>query len=182
LNDWKQLDQKKHKLYESAFIKSIRRGLVDDAVYWGTLLDKFGHAHTVWRRMFIHLSEDIGLADRNLPANVDALYSNFKMLVGMQKASFETDHTERLPYVHAIVLLATAKKSRDVDNVVSVYYQTNKDREVPDYAYDLHSPLGRRMGRDISHFYNEAALINDGNDLSAHSAEWERVARTTKKD
>lgn len=153
------MDITKSKLYESAFIKSIRRGLVDDAIYWGVLLCKLGKTDIVWRRMFIHLSEDVGVADRNLPASIAALYVNWNFLKEGTLASYETPGTERLPYVHAIMLLATAYKSRAVDNAIAVHFNTDEDREVPDYAYDLHSPLGKRMGRDVAHFFEEAGKI-----------------------
>lgn len=159
------MDPKKYRLYESALVKSIRRNLIDDAVYYGILLYRFGKADIVWRRLFIHLSEDIGLADRNLPANVAALYDNYKRLSEIGKASYEAPDSRRLPLVHAIMLLATAQKSRAVDNVITVYFNKEiEPRKVPDYCYDFHSPLGRRMGRDVNHFFTEAGKMENESD------------------
>ena len=155
------MDPTKWKLYESAFIKSIRRGLVDDAVYWGCLLYKLGKVDVVWRRIFIHLSEDIGLGDRNLPANIAALYESYERLSKPGNTSFESEGTNRLPLVHAIMLLSTAQKSRAVDNAVVVHFHEPSIRSVPDYCYDFHSPLGRRMGRDAEHFIEIAAHIEN---------------------
>lgn len=154
------MDPKKWKLYESAFIKSIRRCLVDDAIYWGMLLYKLGRAEGVWRRMFIHLSEDIGIAERELPANIESLYRNYKLLQQDGDCAYESEGTDRLPFVHAIMLMATAKKSRAVDHAVIVHSE-DSEREVPDYAIDMHSPAGRRKGRGVTHFFHEAAKLNN---------------------
>lgn len=156
------MDSKKWKLYQSAFIKSIRRGMVDDAVYWGILLYKIGHAENVWRRIFIHLSEDIGIADRELPASIEALYQNYQRLKTRTiQDDFEAEHTEALPFTHAIFLLASAKKSRCVDHAMTYYLRHDEDRQVPDYAIDYHSPMGRRMGRDSNHFRKIASKIKN---------------------
>lgn len=155
------MDPNKWKLYESALIKSIRRGLADDAIYWGCLLYKLGRADLVWRRIFIHLSEDIGVADRTLPANIAALYNNYELLSRSGTTSFEGVDSKRLPFVHAIMLMATAQKSRSVDSAVVVHFGEQEEREVPDYCIDFHSPLGRRMGRNAEHFLNVAAHIEN---------------------
>jgi replication-associated recombination protein RarA len=166
-------DPKKWRLYESAMIKSIRRGLVDDAIYWGTRLYLLGHAEGVWRRLFIHASEDVGPVDRTLPANLVALYGTFKRLqYNRGDCAYEAEHTDRLPFVHAM-LVATAPKSRAVDNAIVVHFECPEHREVPDYATDFHSPKGRRMGRGIQHFLDEAAMILD----EIPGDEWKAKAR-----
>jgi replication-associated recombination protein RarA len=172
----KELDPKKWKLYESALIKSIRRGLVDDAVYWATCSYKLGKEENVWRRLFIHLSEDIGLAEPNLPATIRALYENYKFLRFGNRAPYESYDTTRLPYIQAVMLMANSKKSRAVDNAVVVHFDLPYEhREPPDYAIDFHSPLGRRIGRDLKHFYTEAAYIENESDFED---KWKEKAQT----
>ncbi len=157
------IDPIKWKLYESSLIKSIRRCLVEDAIYWGVVLYNLDRAEGVWRRLFIHLSEDIGIADRNLPSTIEALYNNYNRLKinKTNVTAYEGDSAERLPYVHAIMLLATANKSRAVDNAITVNFECPDNKPPPDYAIDFHSPLGRRLGRGILHFLDEAAYINN---------------------
>lgn len=168
------MDPTKHKLYESALIKSIRRGLVDNAIYWGCLLYRLGKVNIVWRRLFIHLSEDIGIADRNLPANIAALYDNYKRLSERGISSYEGININRLPLVHAIMLLATSQKSRAVDTAIAVHFDPDlPDREIPDYCYDFHSPLGKRMGRDMQHFFTEADKIENE---SSFEDQWKEKA------
>ncbi len=156
----------KWKLYESALIKSIRRGQVDDALHWAKHLYSFGRAEGVWRRIFIHLSEDIGLAERNLPATIEALYQNFLRLRSSGDTAYEMSNADRLPYFHAVMLMATAKKSRAVDNALNYHYSfdPNYAQEIPDYAIDFHSPAGRRMGRDMKHWREEGSKITNESD------------------
>lgn len=159
MEGYEKLDPNKWNAYRSAFIKSVRRGLVDDAVYWSAVLYQFGHVNAVWRRMLIHCSEDIGPAEPNLPANIRALYENYKDLVGwgQQDAS-------RIPYTHAVILMAQARKSRIVDNAVICHYlKPLEDRPVPTYAFDHHGRVGRDMGRGVEYFFDESSKLSDQN-------------------
>jgi len=157
------IDPKKWKLYESAFIKSIRRCLADDAVYWGLVCYRLGRPDNMWRRMFIHLSEDVGLAEPHIAQDIEALYRTWITLRDPEgKAAYESENNQFLPFIHAVMLLAYARKSRAVDNAYIVHCKAPfVEREVPDYATDLHSPKGRRMGRDIEHWITEASRINN---------------------
>ena len=77
----------------SAFQKSIRRGLEEEALYWGTELDKSGYGEYVWKRIRIIVSEDIGLAEPMLPAVIWSLY---QMWVAQRKKKDEKHNPERL--------------------------------------------------------------------------------------
>lgn len=155
-------------LCESAMIKSIRRGLDDDAVYWAVKLSKRGRDDVVWRRLYIHMSEDIGLANETLPSVIHALHRSYVFIQVGNKTKYESDGSERLPLIHAVLLLARSKKSRTIDNALNYHLLNREKREIPDYAIDYHSPKGRRMGRDAKHFldcaaklYNEDLTIRD---------------------
>lgn len=155
MEGYEKLDPEKWRAYESALIKSIRRCKVDDAVYWSAVLWQYGKAKKVWTRLLIHCSEDIGIADINIPANVRALYENWKQLS-------DQGHKDgaRLSYTHAVILMAKANKSRIVDNAVIYYYQKPlEDRPVPDEAFDLHGRVGRDLGRGVQHFFDEGAKL-----------------------
>ena len=154
----------KWKLFESSMIKSIRRGLVDDAIYWAGCIYRSEKEENIWRRLFIHLSEDIGLAEPNLPANIKALHENYLTLKHNDKAAYEGDESHLLPLVHAVMLMAESKKSRAVDNAITVHFRKPfTEKEIPDYAIDFHSPMGRKMGRNINHYLDIASqLANDG--------------------
>jgi replication-associated recombination protein RarA len=61
----------------SALQKSIRRGLVDDALYWAVDMYLTGYDEYCWKRLRIMASEDVGPAEPSLPATVDALYRTY---------------------------------------------------------------------------------------------------------
>lgn len=172
----KDIDAKKWKLYESAMIKSIRRGLVDDAVYWAHILYSIGREHNVWRRLIIHVSEDIGPANQYLPATISALKDNYQYLRdNPASTAYGSVDASILPLIHAVMLMANSKKSRAVDNAKIVHFDLPHEvREAPDYATDFHSPRGRRMGRDIEHFLDVAAHIENESDFYD---EWKDKAR-----
>jgi replication-associated recombination protein RarA len=136
----------------SAFQKSIRRGLADDALYWAVELYISGRAEYAWKRMKIMASEDIGLAERHLPATLHALYQHY-LEQSRKKDAYHAP--ERLFFVHAVLLLATAPKSRLCDHALIYHFATHdeENREVPDYAIDKHTRRGRERGRGREEFF-----------------------------
>ncbi len=130
----------------SAFQKAVRRGLEDDALYWGTELLEHPDARrakaqrtTLWNRILVMVSEDIGIAEPGLVTEIRALYNVYTML-----AARNDHHPERLAAVHAIVLLVRAKHLRLVDHATNVCFPPlglpRERREIPAYAYDgLHA-------------------------------------------
>ncbi len=169
-------DTQKHKLYESALIKSIRRGNQIKAVAFAGALCLLGKSDIVWRRIFIHLSEDVGLANEGLPAQIHALYQSYLFLKSGAQASYEDSKTDYLPIAHAVLLLAQSPKSRAVENALICEFTDASwsNPEIPDCAIDCHSPKGRRMGRGAKHFIEEAGkIVNVGayEDLWRHRAE-----------
>ena len=147
----------------SALQKSIRRGIEEEALYWGTELDKSGYGEYVWKRMRIIVSEDIGLAEPILPAIIWSLY---QMWVAQRKKKDEKHHPERLFLIHGILLLVRAKKSRIVDHATVIYYSGNLPHlEIPDYALDKHTMRGRRMKRGFEHFFTEGIKLENEADL-----------------
>jgi replication-associated recombination protein RarA len=86
----------------------------------------------------------------------------------MKKKGDKVHCPERLFLVHAVMLLARARKSRAVDNACVVFYAgTRPKREVPDHALDKHIKRGRQLGRGFKYFFDEAAKIENANDQVA---------------
>lgn len=154
----------------SALQKSVRRGLEDDALYWATELDYSNFTEYAWKRMRIMVSEDIGLAEPMLPVIFNALYENFKTL----KEKNDSKHKpERLPFIHAVLLLVRAKKNRTVDHALCYYYNAAiAPRPIPDWAFCMHTSTGRKKGRGLEHFFTEGMkLANEaGDDLYKEKA------------
>lgn len=148
-----------HDLAEvvSAFQKAIRRCALDDALYWAADMYLSGYVEYAWKRMRIIVSEDIGPANPTLPAVIHALYETWD---GLRKKGDRQPH-EKLPFVHAVFLMATSKKSRVIDHAGICHFRDHghRFREVPDYALDKHTSRGRRLGRGFEHFFKEAGLL-----------------------
>jgi putative ATPase len=133
----------------SAFIKSIRGGDPDAALYW---LAKMLHAgediRFIARRLVIAASEDIGLADsRGLLVAVAAQQAC--EFVGLPEA--------QIPLAHATVYLATAPKS---NRAYAALLAAQKDLQggrtlaVPDHLRDKHYKGADRFGRGEGYKYS----------------------------
>lgn len=146
----------------SAFQKAIRRGLEDEALHWGVELDLSNFGEYAWKRMRIMTSEDVGLAEANLPATIYALYQNW---LDQRKKKDVKHGPERLFLVHAILLLVRARKSRIVDHALITYYGNHTHRTIPDYALDKHTGAGRRLGRGVEHFFTEGIQLSNKSGL-----------------
>lgn len=143
----------------SAFQKCIRRGLEEDALFWATELDLAGYGEYVWKRLRIIVSEDIGLAEPGLAADLRALYDNW---LDQRKKKDERHGPERLFLVHAVLRCARAQKSRMVDHALIVMYEGRREhREIPDFALDRHTSRGRRRQRGWKHFWEEGAHLTN---------------------
>jgi replication-associated recombination protein RarA len=146
----------------SALQKCIRRGLEEEALFWATELDLSNYGNYVWKRMRIMASEDVGLADSNVCVQVRALYENW---LEQRKNKDDKSGAERLFFVHAVLILARAKKSRIVDHALMTFYEGARPTpDIPDFALDKHTIRGRRMGRGLDHFFDVGAQLAN-NDL-----------------
>lgn len=159
----------------SALQKSIRRGLEEDALYWAAELDRSGYSAYVWKRLNMITSEDVGLAEPNMPANIRALYETWEMT----KKKKDERNPERMYLVHAVLLLVRAKKSRICDHAKMWAYSDHIEyREIPDVALDKHTLRGKRMGRGFEHFFTEGQhLENTPDDLPDNYYERARALR-----
>ena len=146
----------------SALQKSIRRGLEEDALFWASELDIAGYGNYAWKRLRKIASEDIGVAERGVAADVRALYENWQ---DERKADKRNPNPGRLFLMHAVILLVNARKSRRVDHAgITMYEYERPAREMPDWALDRHTARGRRMGRGNDHFFAVGAVLVDAAD------------------
>ena len=146
----------------SALQKSIRRGLEMDALYWAAQLDLAGYGKYVWRRLMVIASEDIGLADKEAVLRTYAHWQTW-LEYGRNKGQ---EYNQRGAMAQAVMDLSRCPKSRICNDATAVWMQiesgdTEFRREVPDYALDMHTPQGRRMGRGIRHYFEEGAKLEN---------------------
>ena len=151
------LTRKNYDFFEcsSAFQKSVRRGVEQDAIFFGTELAGSGYANYLWKRMLIISSEDIGLANPDIVLQLQALYQNWQIIAAK-------NHEEAIiPITHAILLLARSPKSRLVDNAKMFALKSDYKPDIPDYALDTHTRRGKKMGRSLQFFLDEGSKLNN---------------------
>jgi putative ATPase len=130
----------------SAFIKSIRGSDPDAALFWlARMLEAGEDARYIARRMVIHASEDIGLADpRALLVAVAAAQA--VEFVGLPEV--------RLNLAEAAIYLARAPKSNSV--IASLGRATEDARSndpVPRHLRDAHYPAAAKLGHGRGYKY-----------------------------
>ncbi|MDR1070984.1 MAG: replication-associated recombination protein A [Gracilibacteraceae bacterium] len=122
----------------SAFIKSMRGSDPDAALYWlAVLLEAGEDPRFIMRRILIHASEDVGLADPAVMLQAQAAARALEW-VGLPEA--------QIPMAQAVLAIATAPKSNSV--VTAIKAARNFVREhgagrVPEHLRDPHSAEAR---------------------------------------
>ncbi|MEM1059642.1 MAG: replication-associated recombination protein A [Verrucomicrobiota bacterium] len=146
-------DEDQHYDTISAFIKSVRGGDPDSALYWlAKMLEAGEDPRFVVRRLIILASEDVGLADPRglLIANAAKEAVEF---VGMPEA--------RITLAHATVYLATAPKSNTAYAGLEAAAQAVRKGmtvQVPEHlrSKGAHGKVGGGQGYQYSHEHEEA--------------------------
>jgi putative ATPase len=130
----------------SAFIKSIRGSDPDAALFWLARMVEAGEdPRYIARRMVVHASEDVGLADpRALLVAVAAAHA--VEYVGLPEA--------RLNLAEAAIYLARAPKSNSVITALSRAEEDARSSDpVPLHLRDTHYPGARRLGHGRGYMY-----------------------------
>jgi replication-associated recombination protein RarA len=142
----------------SAFQKSIRRGLLENALLlayemFSTSAEFEEH---LWARLSVISVEDVGSGSFMEPVIIESLYRMHKR--------FARGAGDRFLFAaHAVRLLATSPKDRTSDELVNwarLIVDIRGGRpEIPEVAYDMHTKRGQEMGRGLEHFMKEGALV-----------------------
>jgi putative ATPase len=130
----------------SAFIKSIRGSDPDAALFWlARMLEAGEDPRYVARRMVVHASEDVGLADpRALLVAVAAAHA--VEYVGLPEA--------RLNLAQAAIYLASAPKSNSVVEALGRAIDDARSNDpVPLHLRDTHYPGAARLGHGKGYRY-----------------------------
>jgi len=133
----------------SAFIKSLRGSDPDAALYWLARMVYAGEdPRFIFRQLLILASEDVGLADPQAIAVVNACAAAFDW-VGMPEGRF--------PLAQAALYLATAPKSNSVMGFFDAFAAVERERaaEVPTHIKDA-SRDKQAFGHGDSYLYPHA--------------------------
>jgi hypothetical protein len=165
----------------SAVQKCIRRGLEEDALYWGYEMmasPNPSHRTQLWNRLKVIASEDVGPACPWMPILIDVLFRNW-----------QAKKAEHLFAVNAITALVRTQKSRVNDNAIGMLVSwdvlgkwDNKPlpldsldetklepvvvpvydkRNIPSFAMDKHTRAGKAIGLGRADFYANGALLHN---------------------
>ena len=151
----------------SAMIKEMRRSkngkdqFAFNAMYWahqlaisGSRAEKF-----MWEALMTFAVEDIG------PANPEVLTNVLSCKQGYEQ--FEHGYDAKYLFVaNAVTICAASMKTRHVTNkfLLMLYRlrQGNEDApEIPDYAFDFHLKKGKKMGRDLMHYFGCSSFVEN---------------------
>ncbi len=144
----------------SAFIKSVRGGDPDAALYWLFLMLEGGEEpRFIARRLVICASEDIGLADSRALGVATAAFQACEM-VGLPECEYAL--------AHATLFLALSPKSNSTTSAISAAKDAVRNlprQEVPLHLKDAHNGVNKSLGNGgayrYSHDYPEAISGQD---------------------
>jgi len=143
----------------STLQKEIRRGNTDNAAvvaYEMATTSPELEAY-LWKRLLVISVEDIGWGDLQAPVLIHTLYQMVNAL--------DRQDGERLLYaIHAVRYLCGCQKDRSSDEMVNwLMREVDEGRllpTIPDYAIDMHTARGGKMGRGVSHFLEVGAQVS----------------------
>ena len=143
----------------SALQKSIRRGLTEEAVTFAyeMYITSLQFEEKLWRRLQAIAVEDVGFGDLSAPVLINSLNQ-------MRQNFPYTDPDRPIFFVHAIRYLAAAKKDRTSDNLKNIVkreFEYGRKPVIPDFALDMHTEQGRKLGRDFKHFLEEGSRVEN---------------------
>ncbi len=143
----------------SSLQKEIRRGQTENAALIAYEMATTSPAleHYLWKRLQVISVEDIGWGDLQAPVLIHTLAEMIKDLDGQDG--------ERLLYaIHAVRYLCECKKDRSSDEMINwlmrVVEGGQRLPEIPDYAVDMHTARGQKMGRGVHHFLEVGAQLS----------------------
>ena len=135
----------------SAFIKSMRGSDPDAALYWLAILLEAGEdPRFIMRRIIVHASEDVGLADPTVMLQAHAAANALEWL-GLPEA--------RIPMAQAVLAITTAAKSNSVVESIDraiAYVKKHPTGEVPLHLKDNNYPGASKLGHGQGYLYPHA--------------------------
>jgi replication-associated recombination protein RarA len=143
----------------SALQKSIRRGLVDNALLlaWEMFVTSPEMEEKLWARLGVISVEDVGLGNAQAPILVDTLFR-------MHERYPRPEHDRFLFAAHAVRVMASGPKDRTTDDMVNWAKNSvalgERRAEIPDFALDMHTRRGAEMGRDYRWFIDVASQVS----------------------
>jgi replication-associated recombination protein RarA len=143
----------------SALQKEIRRGNTENAALlaYEMIITSSALEDYLWHRLKVISVEDIGFGELLAPVLIQSLFE-------MCSACDHGVGERKLYAIHAVRYLCLCKKDRSSDEMINWINHASKLGNllpvVPDYALDMHTAEGQKMGRGRRHFFEEASRTN----------------------
>ena len=140
----------------SALQKEIRRGNAENAALlaYEMILTSPALEDYLWHRLKVISVEDIGFGEPMAPVLIQSLFE-------MVKVCDRNVGERKLYAIHAVRYLCMCKKDRSSDEMINWINHTSKLGgalpTIPEYALDMHTAEGQKMGRGRRHFFEEAS-------------------------
>lgn len=142
----------------SALQKEIRRGNAENAALlaYEMIITSASLDDYLWHRLKVISVEDIGFGE---PMALVLIQSLFEMNKVCDLAVGE----RKLYAIHAVRYLCMCKKDRSSDEMINWIINSSKSNgllpDIPEYALDMHTAEGQKIGRGRRHFFEEASLV-----------------------
>lgn len=138
----------------SALQKEIRRGKMENAIFWARELCLSGkkYENKFWERMITIAAEDIGIANPNASILICCLKQAYY-------SEFENSDDRLLQALFATGYLARSKKDRFIDEIKNYFNLFPQKKKIPNYALDKHTKKGKEQKRGDVHFWRIATKI-----------------------
>jgi replication-associated recombination protein RarA len=152
----------------SVLQKSIRRGLIEDAILAAYELFATGPEteELLWRRLEIIAVEDVGIGLLQAPLLIEALNA--------QRLRWPYNSEHWMFGAHAVRLLVTAKKDRTSMEIAAWAEEATSRGErtvkIEDSHIDMHTSRGVAMGRGKEHWWKEGTLLH--NQIEGFDSRW----------
>jgi replication-associated recombination protein RarA len=154
----------------SALIKSLRRGMEEESLFWAQEIEESGYHKYIWKRLLIFCTEDIGLIDPDAIVRVNALAQAYESIRKNQKSGIPVEGDL---LAMAVLYLARSPKNREVDEFKNHIERRKKKEkwmpEIPEFALDVHTKRGRQMGKTESDWWTNGAKIEGKKGESKYS-------------
>lgn len=144
----------------SALIKSLRRGMEEESLFWAQEIEESGYWKYIWKRLLIFCAEDVGMADPDAIVRVNALAHAYETIRKNQPKGVPVEGDI---LAMAVLYLARAYKNREVDEFKNVLEHRKEKEdwqpEIPEFALDVHTRRGRAMGKTEADWWKEGAKV-----------------------
>lgn len=140
----------------SALQKEIRRGNTENAALlaYEMLITSPALEDYLWHRLKVISVEDIGFGELLAPVLIQSL---FEMCSVCDRGVGE----RKLYAIHAVRYLCGCTKDRSTDEMINWINHASRLNQalpaIPDYALDMHTAEGQKLGRGRRHFFEEAS-------------------------